>query len=56
MKRNEGRIPEPLEKAIDQLATRAMEAKADDVIVLGSILEHLETIEKLSRENEFPGR
>jgi two-component system chemotaxis sensor kinase CheA len=54
MKRNEGIIPEPLEKAIDQLATRAMEAKADDVIVLGSILEHLETIEKLSRENGFP--
>jgi len=54
MKRNEGIIPEPLEKAIDQLATRAMEAKAEDVIVLGSILEHLETIEKLSRENSFP--
>jgi two-component system, chemotaxis family, sensor kinase CheA len=54
MKKNKGRIPEPLEKAIDQLATRAMAAKADDVIVLGSILEHLETIEKLSRENGYP--
>jgi len=54
MKRNKGKIPEPLEKAIDQLATQVMVVEADDFIVLGSILEHLETIERLSRENGFP--
>jgi two-component system chemotaxis sensor kinase CheA len=54
MEKNKGRIPELLAKAIDQLATQVMGVEAGDVIVLGSILEQLERIENLFRENEYP--
>jgi len=47
------KVPEKLANAIDQLATQAIMVEADDVMALGTILEHLETIEKLTQEDEF---
>jgi len=53
MKKKRGKIPEALEKAVDQLAMAAMMVEADDIMTLGSILEQLETIEPLTREDDL---
>lgn len=46
-------VPDTLANAIDQLAMQTIMVEADDVMTLGAILEHLETIEKLTQEGEF---
>jgi two-component system chemotaxis sensor kinase CheA len=53
MKKKRGKIPEALEKTVDQLAVQAMVVEADDIMTLGSILEQLETIEPLTREDDL---
>jgi hypothetical protein len=53
MKKKRGKIPEALEKAVDQLAVQATVVEADDIMTLGSILEQLETIDKLTQEDDL---
>ena len=50
MKKKRGKVPEVLEKAVDQLAVEALVVEPDDVMALGSILEQLERIDQLTQE------
>jgi two-component system chemotaxis sensor kinase CheA len=47
------RIPEGLSKAIEELSMQAIMVEADDVMTLGSILEKLEFVEKVSPDPEL---
>jgi two-component system chemotaxis sensor kinase CheA len=46
-----GKKPGALDQTVEQLAMQTMMVEADDVMTLGSILENLETLEKLSLED-----
>ncbi len=53
MKKKRGKIPENLEKAIDQLAVQTLVVEPDDLMTLGSILEQLETVDTLIQEDDL---
>jgi two-component system chemotaxis sensor kinase CheA len=50
MPKKNGKMSEDLLKTIDQIAMQAMMVEADDVMTLGSILERIESVEKITLE------
>ena len=48
MRKKNGKISEDLLKTVEQIAMQAMMVEAGDVMTLGSILEKIESVEKVT--------